>query len=273
MLEDLSFYRNYYKYSGIDATKIKIEYLKSLIDKNKIYKFIAFDKNQDLNNVKLNCLKNDMLWFSHYIYLNDKTEFQIQYNRRQVSKVTGMHSKGISIFVEMMKELYDVCSFTYGYDSYMWDAYANKGNGICIVFEVHDYDMLYPVEYVEKQKIDYTAILIDAYSKTTRELLESGTPMAELPFVTKNPMNGLMESFKEKEIRILYEPYGDESLNGGFIKPKIKEEKEYRGKKVAYSDCKLSIDEIIIGNKCDKEIAKQIVEDCQKKKYNFRKIK
>ena len=60
-----------------------------------------------------------------------------------------------------MKEIYDVCSLTYSCENYMWKAYSNNSRGICLVFNVIDYDMLYPVEYVDKNKVDYTEMLIE----------------------------------------------------------------------------------------------------------------
>lgn len=130
----MGFYKEYYKHSREKATDYKITYLKSIISGDKVYKFIAFDNNEELNLIKLNCLKLDKLWFSHYIYLNDKTEFEIVYDSLKVSKATGVRTERIDMYVEMLKEIYDVCSFSYKQETYMWDAYANNKNGICIVF-------------------------------------------------------------------------------------------------------------------------------------------
>ena len=57
----LGFYREYYSYSRKKASDFKIVYLKSVIEKNKIYKFIAFDDNEKSNLRKLECLRGDML--------------------------------------------------------------------------------------------------------------------------------------------------------------------------------------------------------------------
>lgn len=130
-----------------------------------------------------------------------------------------------------------------------------------------NYDLFYPVEYVNKKEIDYTSILIQDFSRTSKEVWEHGTPMAELPFVTKNPMNGNMKSYKEKEVRILMEPYGDESFNNGFIRPYIKEDTGYKGRNISYIDCGLSVSKIIIGEKCSEKIANEIILDCNKKGY------
>ncbi|MEE0418447.1 MAG: hypothetical protein UDG86_00190 [Lachnospiraceae bacterium] len=267
----MEFYREYYNYSRKKASDFKIVYLKSFIEKNKIYKFIAFDDNEKSNLRKLECLRRDMLWFSHYIYLNDKTEFEIKYDSKKVSRETGIREENIKFMVETMKEIYDVCSFSYKKEEYMWEAYANHKNGICIVFNVENYDMLYPVEYFNKDEIDYTSILINDYSRPKQELLENGSPMAELPFVTKNPMNGDMKSYEEKEVRILKEPYEDSSFNNGVVRPYIKEDLGYKGQNISYTDCGLSVSRVIIGVNCNEKIANEIITDCNQKGYMVEK--
>lgn len=265
--EILGFYKEYYRYSRDKASEFKITYLKSIIENNKIYKFIAFDNDETSNLRKLNCLREDMLWFSHYIYLNDKTEFEIKYDSKKVSEETGVRKENIDLLVDIMKEIYDVCSFSYTQEMYMWETYANRERGICIVFNVENYDMLYPVEYCDKNKIDYTSILIKDHLKTPQERWKNGSPMAELPFVTKNPMNGTLKSYEEKEVRILMEPYGDGKCNSGYIRPYIKEEIGYKGSNISYAQCGLSVSSIIIGENCRQDISNEITADCKRKGY------
>ena len=93
----------------------------------------------------------------------------------------------------------------------MWGAYGNNSKGICLVFNVIDYDILYPVEYVDKNDVDYTEMLIEAYNSGSKELYDNGMLMAVLPYVIKNPNNESMKSYLEKEVRILSDPFG-----GGF---------------------------------------------------------
>lgn len=122
---------------------------------------------------------------------------------------TGIPSDNIMFFIATMKEIYDVCSLTYSCENYMWKAYSNNSRGICLVFNVIDYDMLYPVEYVDKNKVDYTQMLIEAYNSSPKELFDKGMLMAELPYVIKNPNNESMKSYLEKEVRILSDPFGE----------------------------------------------------------------
>lgn len=107
------FYDEYFRLSIADATQYKIKYLQSILKENCIYKFIAFDNNEVLNNSKLLCLQNDQLWFSYYRYLNDSTEFDIIYNKKCVSKKLKSSEDKIEYILNLIIEIYDVCSFTY----------------------------------------------------------------------------------------------------------------------------------------------------------------
>ena len=108
--------------------------------------------------------------------------------------------------------MYDVFSLTYSYENYMWDEYASNGNGICIEYNIQNYDYLYPVEYCDKRKIDFTKMIINS-------LKNGGAELAIIPWVIKNPYNktAQMYSTKEKEIRILYCPYDLSEFKNGII--------------------------------------------------------
>ena len=134
---------------------------------------------------------------------------------------------------------------TYVYQDDMWQYYAANGNGICVEFEVGDYDYLYLVEYCDKSKIDFTKMVISA-------LKQSGMELSIIPWVVKNPYNQTadMDSTKEKEVRMLYCPYDLAEFNGGTIAFNIKERKGYKGIAKPYEDFKLKIAKVIIGDKC-----------------------
>ena len=255
---NLGFYQEYDKRKHKDLKQYKIAYLKTIIVDDKLYKFIAFDDDVYLNQIKLQCLKKGQLWFSYYKFLNDKTEFDMKFDASKVSYKTGVPCDNIKFFVSTMKELYDVCSLTYSYDNYMWDAYGNNSKGICLVFNVIDYDMLYPVEYVDKNDVDYTEMLIEAYNSGSKELYDNGMLMAELPYVIKNPNNESMKSYLEKEVRILSDPFGEGILNSGNVYPNVKNDFHYKGRNIFYDKCGLLLDKIIIGKNCDNTLINSI---------------
>lgn len=255
---NLGFYQDYDKRKHSDLTQYKICFLKSVITDDTVYKFIAFDENEQLNLTKLECLKNNQLWFSYYKFLNDRTEFDIKYDILKTSSATGVPCEAIQFFIATMKEIQDVCSMTYSYNNYMWDAYGNYGNGICLIFKVTNYDMLYPVEYVDKNAVDYTDMLIELFNLPPKELFDNGMKIAELPYVIKNPENDGMKSYLEKEIRILTNPFDDGILNFGSIYPGVKNANNYKRRNVYYNKCGLAIDKIVIGKNCDKAIVNNI---------------
>ena len=261
------FYDEYFRLNIADATQYKIKYLQSILKENCIYKFIAFDDNEVLNNSKLLCLQNDQLWFSYYRYLNDSTEFDIIYNKKYVSKKLKSSEDKIEYFLNLIIEIYDVCSFTYQYQDYMWREYANDGNGICLEFEVSDLDMLFPVEYKKKNEIDFNKMIIRSFSNFNKS--QNGTlnndPLSLYPWVVKNPQNGSLDSTKEKEVRILYSPYDNMEFNNGIIDEKIKEIKKYHGLNVDYEKINLRLKRIIVGAKCDTLLMNKINKICAKK--------
>ena len=117
---NLGFYQEYDKRKHKDLSKYKMDFLKSIIVNDKLYKFIAFDNNEYLNRIKFQSLEKGQLWFSYYKFLNDKTEFDMKYNVKKVSYRTGIPSDNIMFFIATMKEIYDVCSLTYSCENYMW---------------------------------------------------------------------------------------------------------------------------------------------------------
>lgn len=224
------------------ATPYKIEYLKNIIKENKVYKFISFQENEA---IKLRTLMQHKIWFSFYKSLNDETEFYIDYRIKKVVNETGYNKEHIKLLINYLTEMYDVFSLTYSYENYMWDEYSSGGNGICVEYNIQNYDYLYPVEYCDKRKIDFTKMVINS-------LKNGGAELAIIPWVIKNPYNetAQIDSTKEKEIRILYCPYDLSEFNNGRLEYNIKERMNYKGISKSYKDFDLRINRIIIGNKC-----------------------
>lgn len=252
----MAFYPEYVKRMNLlkdgsteEEINYKINYLKQIIKNDKVYKFIGLNDIPDKNEQKINTLLKGNIWFSQYKILNDQTEFQINYNARKIAKVIGCDEAYIRFIVDCMMEIYDIYSLTYEYCPKMWKNYASDGNGICIEYNIEDYDYLFPVEYVNKGEIDFDNMLINA-------LLGESLEFAILPWVIKNPYNETanLNSTDEKEVRILFSPYDDKDINNGKVDANIKEELSYKGISKPYSEFGLSISKIIVGNKCDAEI-------------------
>ena len=150
-------------------------------------------------------------------------------------------------------EIYDVYSLTYEYKDYMWKDYAANGNGICIEFDVGNYDYLYPVEYLEKASIDFDKMIISGINN-------GDLNFAIIPWVIKNPYNNTsnMDSIKEKEVRILYCSYDLGEVNNGKLEMNIKERLGYKGIAKPYVDFNLNISKVIFGNKCNHELVNEL---------------
>lgn len=258
---------NYFDmYNSEDKTNYKITYLKSIIKNNKLYKFIQFSENTSLNKSKLNMLKNDELWFSFYKNLNDPNEFKVIIDKTKL-KNNGVPPQ----LIDYMKEVYDVCCFTYEYNENMWKEYGNNGNGCCLIFEINEnhYDCLHPIMYENKENIDFTKLYIESAKESFN--LDSKNPISVLPFVLKDPINqgnGLI-SRDEKEVRILY-AIDESEVNDCIISSGLKEKLNYHGVSAPCAKFGLKLDGIIIGSNC--EFKKEIKEICEKKKITISEL-
>lgn len=269
-MKELEFYDRYVKLLGNlrdipdRATPFKIDYLKRIIKNNKVYKFISFDCDSEKISSKINTLKQGKIWFAFYKLLNDKTEFEILYDIEYISKITGHNQEYINLLVNFVTQMYDVFSLSYEYHEYMWEDYAANGNGICIEFTVRNYDYLYPVEYIEKAKIDFNQMVINALQGDPRAL-------SIIPWVIKNPYNFTenLDSTKEKEVRMLYSPFDKGELNLGKLEYNLKEKMGYKGIAELYKDFELKISNIIIGDKCNSAIANEIIEYSKENKIKY----
>lgn len=67
------------------------------------------------------------------------------------------------------------------------------GNGVCVEYNVGDYDFLYPVEYCDKSAIDFTQMIIEA-------IKNEGMALSIIPWVVKNSynLNARLDSTREK---------------------------------------------------------------------------
>lgn len=251
----LRFYENYIELLGAlngksdRAYVYKENYLKKIIKDGKVYKYISLEGAKDSVRDIVDTLKQKKIWFSFYKALNDNTEFQINYNAEKISEKTGRSVENIKQLVNYLTEMYDVYSLTYEYQDYMWEDYASDGNGICVEFNVTNYDYLYPVEYMEKVNIDFDKMIISAINGEICAL-------SIIPWVVKNPYNYSVNiaSEREKEVRILYCPYDLGEVNGGRIEMNIKERLGYKGIAKPCTDFGLEFSKVIFGSKCSAEL-------------------
>lgn len=272
-MSQLGFYENYIRLLSSQkdktdkATLYKIQHLKSLIKDGKVYKFISFDEDELLVRTKVDTLKQKKIWFSFYKDLNDKTEFQISYDVDMISRETGYSIEKVHLLVNYLREMYDVYSLTYAYQEYMWEDYASGGNGICIEFNVGNYDSLYPVEYLEKVNIDFNEMIISGMNG-------GNFALSIIPWVIKNPYNytAHKDSTREKEVRILYCPYDLGELNAGQIERNIKERLGYTGIAEPYAQFGLDISNVIFGSRCNEKLLYELETYFVENKIKYEKL-
>lgn len=239
-----------------EATPFKCKFLENLIQNRKVYKFVSTDyaiETVDKINKKLSTLERKKIWFSYYGILNDSTEFQIEYDKNIINKIGESIGIDADFMITSLKEVYDVYALTYEYSDTMWNAYASSGNGYCVEMEVSNYDMLYPIEYIDKDEVDYTNMIKDALLQN--DLLALGM----LPWVIKNPYNfdAKLDSTKEKEIRLLHSVWDFKEVDFE-LKPDCKRKNHYIGIEEPYEDFGLKISRIIIGDKCNEGIKQRL---------------
>ncbi len=111
----LSKYLSQEVFSQEDAiNKFKNEFLPKYFDEGKfIYKFYAFSSDQSLNKSKIKCLKRAEIWCAPFYAFDDKTEFYVNCDIGKVSQKTGYTVQWINEFLDIVRELNDLASFTF----------------------------------------------------------------------------------------------------------------------------------------------------------------
>ena len=156
--------------------------------------------------------------------------------------------ENITNFLDIVEELYDIACFATEYSEYMWENYANLYNGFCIYFKVLDTDDLFPIEYVNKSKVDLTSSIIEVFNAfDSREKVMATRALNEvsiLPIVLKDKIYE-----NEKELRLMYPSFDDE--NGKFkgrLYPNVKEDHNHKGTPVSYNLIRLEVKKVVIGH-------------------------
>lgn len=230
------------------SERYKDEYIRNKLTNNSIYKFIPFSEDEDFNDRKMKLVAERKLWVSCHWCFSDKNEVVASCNPKIIARKACVSEKSVRLFVNTAKEMFDVSCFTYGISDFMWENYANKRNGVCLRFEVISSDKLYPVIYLDKDRIDFTDDLIQAYRDIKEPKKEKRLPRhAILPWVLKDS-----PYFQENEIRFLYgDAYDDENDDlGGRIAAGKKSLMGYKGTTCDYNYCGIDLKEIIVGENC-----------------------
>lgn len=201
-----NFYEQYFSADLFDVSnfsqRLKDAVIRHMLLEGKyLYKFYAFDDCTKLNKQKIETFRNERIWCSPYYKFSDESEFEVKFCEEPFKKETISTTE----FLKNIRQTANLASFTYEYSDYMWETYANKGNGFCVEYEILDTDSFYPVLYDKKDDYDFTVDIIE-----TLRVLRSAASiedlnnyhyqrLAILPLVLKD-----RKLYKdEKEIRFL----------------------------------------------------------------------
>ena len=149
---------------------------------DKLYKFISFNQDKDLNNKKIDTFIHNSLYMSSPLYFNDPYDCELSFNllegyedflkiglnreqRRGIKhnkrlreearqETEGLQKELESEWMSFKKEI-AVCCFTEELDNFlMWSHYANCYNGICLEYNVEEIKkmkyFLSPIKYTNK---------------------------------------------------------------------------------------------------------------------------
>ncbi len=261
------FYEDFYESEFMDnATRFelkKIFYNKKLTN-NKVYKYISFNNDFELNKLKIQSFRNQGLWFGAYYTFNDQTELDINIDYNKVSKATNIPKSNLVGIVNCFRQMNDICCLTTSLRNKMWNDYANNYNGICLCFDVKSYEYILPVIYSNKKEIDFTETLIVALKSTYN--YNSNIDITNIKAIKRLTFEPLvLKDYNtyayEDEVRLYcgekFDDINDEL--GGRVYPKIKEKLKYTGCNYSYEKLGLELCEIYLGKNLDNSIKKEII--------------
>lgn len=256
----IEFYDEYFAIPSFDTEKkahaFKDVYIRLKLENNSLYKFVAFNDDESLNQKKLKMLQQKQFWASRYDLFKDKREMIRPYKCFEVTRRTGKNMRYLINFFSTVNEMNDITCFTYRASEFMWNEYANNGNGYYLEFDMFDSEKFYPVIYLDKSKIDYTNDIIHSF---TSEAFQDKyiKKLAILPWVLKD-----LVFQEEKEVRFLYGDLYDETegLMGGRIAPGKKKAMGYNGIECSFDYAGISLKKVVIGSNCRK--AREVEQIC-----------
>lgn len=201
----------------------KLDIYKEGVD--KLYKFISFGTDKELDQKKMETLKNKQLFASSPLFFNDPYDCELGFNfmdnfdefLEMVVKVYQLNradkrnlKKGNEKkeLIKLQKELQGdwedfrkeiaVCCFTETFDNLpMWSHYANDYKGICLEYDINE------LHSYMVSAINYTDNLVNAMENLTPEEFEKDLPLSMLVAAVKSVYSKQSQWSYEREWRIV----------------------------------------------------------------------
>ena len=214
----------------------KGEYLKTRDLSNQdipsvLYKYVALDDNKQLNNKKLDCLRNIDLHSNTIEHFDDKEEYtKLLFSKSEISKVLQNE-------INDAKKNDLICCFTSEKNNpLMWTHYANCYKGFLLKFRVDNPQNILKVVYIDDIGICYINNNISDKDKNY---------LIDLNCIIKGK-----KWEKQKEYRTIINDKEISEFNKNKYKEKGNSQNELN---FSSNQCGLLLQEVSIGYNCEKE--------------------
>ena len=212
----------------------KLERAKIIPD--KLYKYISFEKsNQSINDKKIKCLIDEVLYFGNIRNQNDTDEYNNILYENEIAN---------SVIVDQIKRKENrdaICCFTdKSNNKNLIKKYANNGCGIMCEFEVFNKSNFYKIQYDKEEYIIHEA-------GDNEKIKELNKNKLDMHYITKK-----LKWRKESEYRLILE-------NTLLLKKSL----------IDYNTCGVKLKSITIYDNCPKEVKQIIIEIANKQKVKI----
>lgn len=130
-----------------------------------------------LDGLKLSTLKEKKIWMSKFRNLNDPYEYKCMYLEEEKLKEKGWPIDNLNGYLEEMKNVYNIASFTTNLvdNMPMWAHYSNNHHGFCIEYHVLVGKAVYPISYEEDRFSVSTTItrIFEAVDKIEKGIINT----------------------------------------------------------------------------------------------------
>lgn len=247
---DLNIFRDKMNDGIISAIKYKNKFVPSTL-----YKYVPllddrYVKHEEENKKKLDSLKDNKLWVSHYKSFNDPFEFKMMTIDMERLKGTGWTYEKIDNYLDDFRNATFISCFSSEVDNNMpmWAHYTNNHKGYCIKYSILNANSIYPVSYEPvrtKSAVIVTNIInemIQAYSQNLKSPTEKFYEYFTYFYLSLSCKHNFWNY--EKEYRLLYLNIDTNNKTGKIIN---------------LSEIGIRVDAIYIGYKCDENYVSELI--------------
>lgn len=262
---NLDLYSEKLKNSGLrEATEYKNKFVPNVLYKYNSLLDDRYVNFKEENQKRLDSLKENKLWVSHYTKFNDPFEFKMMTIDTERLRNTEWKAEHIERPLNVFKNMTLISCFSSdGNNMPMWAHYANNHKGYCVRYSVLKPNLIFPVSYESvrsKSAVILTSLISEMYKGYEKSLSEPTNDFYEYfsYFFLSLTCKHIFWNY-ENEYRLLYPNFSLEQKDG---------------KLVELCEVGLKVDVIYIGYKCDAEYVSNLMEigetiECEVYKMDF----